>query len=304
MSVVNVATLAEEIYQSAREVDIKGEDEEALKIRLEEAFRREAWSKLGVPRPKYEYRIRTIYGIRRPDALYGLTIFEYKRPGTLKKPSALRSAVEQVKKYIEALRTHEDVRAILNMARKEGLLPRLIGVIIDGYMVYFIEYDPYTGMWREEGPSEIKNNPEIIRRIVRTVIATYRKRLDAKLLAIDFGYESKVARKAVQVFYRKLMNPKSSKTVCLFEEWRTLASQAYALSPQELAKVASYYGLPEKINGEKLFFAIQTYYSLIVKLIAVEVASCFYDAAVASYFDKIRQAIGKPKELKLSLIHI
>jgi hypothetical protein len=69
-------------------------------------------------------------------------------------------------------------------------VPRVAGVILDGYRVMFVDcninfqitcrVEPEVGAYYLDADK--------IRRIVRAVIASYRKRLDAKALALDFGY--------------------------------------------------------------------------------------------------------------------
>jgi hypothetical protein len=77
----------------------------------------------------------------------------------------------------------------------------------------------------------------------------------------------------------------------MFEEWRKIASIAYPLSGEELRKIAIDYGFTEdeakSIDGIKLFYAIQTYYSLILKLLAAETAARFYDNAAGEFLKSL-----------------
>jgi len=70
-------------------------------------------------------------------------------------------------------------------------------------------------------------------------------------------------------------------------------------------KIAVDYGFTEdeakSIDGVKLFYAIQTYYSLILKLLAAETAARFYDSA-ASEFLKSLLRIESCEELRRGLI--
>jgi len=80
-----------------------------------------------------------------------------------------------------------------------------------------------------------------------------------------------------------------------------LTSQAFSISGEELRKIAKDYGFEkmeiEKIDGLKLFFAIQTYYALVIKLLSVEVAARFYNATIATFFEEVKRAIAE-NELK------
>jgi hypothetical protein len=294
----NLRGVVDEIRRIAREVELRRGTEEDLKVNVEKVLDREVWSVLGVPPPKYEYKVRGAEGavVRhyRLDALYGLTIFEYKVPGTLSRVRGREEAVRKLmEEYIPALLNEEEIRRIIEGIRREGLAPRIAGVILDGYSVVFVEYDANAKAFRvdpETGAYPL--DADSLRRIVRVVVATYKKLLNARVLASDFGYRSSVARRAVRAFYNALANPRSERAKVLFEEWRKLASHAYPLSGEQLRKIAEYYGFSreeaERVDGVKLFYAIQTYYALVLKLLAAEVAARFYDSVAGAYIKRLK----------------
>jgi len=308
---VNLIEVANEIRRIAREVELTNGSEEDLKVNIEKLLDQKVWRVLGAPKPKYEFPVKGVKGAvvkhYRLDALYGLTMFEYKRPRTLSKPKDRDEAVEKAKdEYIPALLRDEKIRELIRGIKSQGLVPRVAGVILDGYSVVFIDcnVDSQITCRVEPEVGAYHLDADKLRRIVRVVIASYRKRLDAKALALDFGYVSPVARNAIKVLYNALMNAKSDKTKAMFEEWRKIASIAYPLSGEELRKVAVDYGFTEyeakSIDGVKLFYAIQTYYSLILKLLAAETAARFYDS-VASEFLKNLLRIESCEEIKRRL---
>jgi hypothetical protein len=299
---VNLTDVASEIQRIAREVELTNGSEEDLKVNVEKLLDQKVWSVLGVPKPKYEFLVKGVKGAvvkhYRLDALYGLTIFEYKRPEILSKPKDRDEAVKKVKEeYIPTLLQDERIRELIKSIRDRGLVPRVAGVILDGYNVVFIDcnvdsqlicrVEPETGAYRLDADK--------LRRIIRIVIASYRRRLDAKVLAADFGYTSPIARKAIRVLYNVLINAKD-KTKVLFEEWRKIASIAYPLSGEELRKIATDYGFTKdearSIDGVKLFYTIQTYYSLILKLLAAETAARFYDSAASEFLKSLLRIEG------------
>jgi len=294
---VNLVDVVNEIHKIAREIELANGSEEDLRVNVEKLLDQRVWSVLGAPKPRYEFPVKGVKGAvvkhYRLDALYGLTIFEYKKPGTLSKPKDRDEAVKKVKdEYIPALLQDERIREIVRGIKNQGLIPRVAGVILDGYSVVFIDcnvdsqiicrVEPEVGAYRLD--------VDKLRRIIRVVIASYRKRLDAKALAADFGYSSPIARKAIRILYNVLMNAKH-KTKVVFEEWRKIASIAYPLSGEELRKIAIDYGFTEdeakSIDGVKLFYAIQTYYSLILKLLAAETAARFYDSAASEFLKSL-----------------
>ena len=306
---VNLYEVLSKILEAAREVEVINGTEEDLKVRVERILGENVWSKLGVPNPRYEDRVDAgtyakSYG--RIDALYGLTIFEYKKPNTLKTKERDEALRKLKKAYIPGLLKKDWVKALISRAKEKGLSPRIIGIVFDGYGVIFVEYlveskkfiiDPEVGFYDLRS----ENGVDYLRRIVRLVIATYRKKIDARVLASDFGYSSGIARKAVKTFYYKLINPRSEKTRALFNEWFKTVSQAYPVSGEELRKVAELYGFKgeelEKVDGVKLFYAIQTYYSLILKLLAAEVAARFHDSVASLYIKKLMDVREEPEEL-------
>jgi len=308
---VNLADIVNEIHKIAREIESTNGNEEDLRINVEKLLNQKVWSVLEVPKPRYEFPIKGVKGSvvkhYRLDALYGLTIFEYKKPGTLGRPKNRDEAVRKVKdEYIPALLQDERIREVIRGIKEKDLTPRVAGVILDGYSAVFVDcvVDPQTVCKVEPEVGAFSLDTGKLRRIIRVVIASYRKRLDAKTLAADFGYVSSIARKAIRTLYNTLVNAKSRRTKTMFEEWRKIASIAYPLSGEELIKIAVDYGFIEdevkSIDGVKLFYAIQTYYSLILKLLAAETAARFYDSA-ASEFLKSLLKIESCEELKKQL---
>ena len=295
---VNLVEIVNEIHKIAREVELTNGSEEDLRVNVEKLLDQKVWSVLGVPKPKYEFPVKGAEGavVRhyRLDALYGLTIFEYKRPGTLSRPKDRDETVKKVKdEYIPALLQDERIKELTKTIRNLGFIPRVAGVVLDGHSIVFVDcsidsqivcrVEPEVGVYRLD--------VERLRRIIRVVIASYRKRLDAKALATDFGYASTVARKAIKVLYNMLVNARNGRTKAMFEEWRKIASIAYPLSGEELGKIAVDYGFTKdevkSIDGVKLFYAIQTYYSLILKLLAAETVARFYDSAVSEFLKNL-----------------
>jgi len=221
---VNLIEVANEIRRIAKEVELANGSEEDLRINVEKLLDQKVWSVLGVPKPSYEFPVKGVKGAvvkhYRLDALYGLTIFEYKRPGTLSKPKDRDEAVKKAKdEYIPALLRDERIRELIVGIKSRGLVPRVAGVILDGYSVVFIDcnVDPQVTCRVEPEAGAYRLDADKLRRIVRVVIASYRKRLDAKALASDFGYASPVARNAIRVLYNALTSAKSDKTKAMIE---------------------------------------------------------------------------------------
>ena len=308
---INLQEVANRISEVARRVELVNGSEEDLKVGVEKVLEQSVWRELGIPPPRYEYPLKGLRGAvvkhYRVDAIYGLTIFEYKVPGTLGRVGERERAVEKLRsEYIPALLNDSEVKKIIEEIRAEKLSPRIAGVLLDGYNILFIYYNVDTGEFNVDPPDKPYSvDSESIRKLISIVLASYKKRLDAKALASVFGFHSSVAQKAVRTFYNALQSPHSEKTYTFFEEWKKNISYAYPLSGEELRKIALNYGFSreevEKIDGVKLFYAIQTYYAFILKLIAAEVVARFYDSSANFYIQRLRR---KDLDLKQELANL
>jgi len=96
------------------------------------------------------------------------------------------------------------------------------------------------------------------------------------------------------LFYDKQLNAKSERTKLLFRDWMRLFKQATGYDPNKLKGLMAEYGLTNA-NPDELIFAIHTYYALIMKLIAAEVAYLygegrFYKSYIAELEDKYTES--------------
>ncbi|AKG38298.1 hypothetical protein MA03_02010 [Infirmifilum uzonense] len=251
--------------------------------------------------------------------------FEFKRPYPgLASESVREEAKKQVtEKYIPALLNDENVKAILNQIQQKKLSPVIAGVITDGVRVMFAKYNVDSG--RLEVTDLLNINEDSVRLIVQHITASWRKSLDAATLSAEFGYGSGIAKEAVKTFYNKLKNI-SGRAEDLYKEWVKLVSQTYPGAGAEVSEVAEMYGIEERgVDGSRLFFAIQTYYALILKMLAAEVASRFskseissqgedaqvrearkgfYGSAISSFMDELRKGAGESDRLREALARL
>jgi type II restriction/modification system DNA methylase subunit YeeA len=224
---------------------------------------------------KYEYML--VSGART-DALYGHVVVEFKAPGKLSKESDIQRAKEQVIKYIT-----QEAGSKQNWAR-------YLGVIISD-RIAFVRHDPRTDTWILRGPYDIRG--EVVVKLIEAIRGLMRKPLDVEKLLEDFGPTSPLTRKLVTILYKKLLVSKSLRTRILFEDWMRLFKQATGYKPEvleELPKLASEYGLVGKVDYDALIFSIHTYYALLLKLIAAEIAYLygagrFYKSYIAELDD-------------------
>ena len=141
---VNLAEVVNEIHRIAEEIELTGGSEEDLRVNVEKLLDQKVWSVLGAPKPRYEFPIKGVEGAvvkhYRLDALYGLAIFEYKKPGALGRPKNRDEAVKKVKdERIPALLQDRKIREVIEGIKGRGLTPRVAGVTLDGYNVVSVD---------------------------------------------------------------------------------------------------------------------------------------------------------------------
>jgi methylase of polypeptide subunit release factors len=112
-------------------------------------------------------------------------------------------------------------------------------------------------------------------RLVEAIRGLRRKKLAVDELLRDFGPKSETAVRMVNTFYNKVVGSKSPKVEALFNDWKRLFSQVCAYSPEKLKGLEAEYDLSGEVDYSALLFAVHTYYALVMKLLAAEVAYLF-----------------------------
>ena len=275
---VDAAKIAEEIRQVAQE----SITEEDLRVRIENVLR-SVCEPLGIPWARYERR--TVVSGLRSDALYGNVILEYEHPDAFKTRAGFDRAVEQLKVYI----AEEAERARLP-------LNRFFGVALDGFKIGFVRFSVRLKDWDVEKPVAV--NRYSVLKLLEAIRGLARKPLDADLMIKDLGPGSRVAKDTVNVFYRRIMDAKNGRSRMLFDDWRRVFSQVCAYSPEKIKGLETVYGIgKDKVDYEALLFAVHTYYALVMKLLAAEVAVLFGGFFLKSYTKKLESAYLKSADL-------
>jgi len=213
---------------------------------------------------------------------------EFKKPGVLEKKENFKKAIEQLKKYISA------------HSKSEELLSHYFGVVLDGYKIGFLRFINKEKAWNYQGPYDL--NSQTILKFLEALRGLNKKPLDAKILIKDFGPNSSTAKSAINFLYNKLLESNSERTKILFGDWKRVFSQVCAYSPEKIKGLEKYYDLSNMINPESLLFAIHSYYALIMKIIAAEVAILFSEPYMRSYILRLEDAFLKShKDLKSEL---
>ena len=280
---VDVSNLCAEIRKHASEA----RNEEELKIRIESTLRLilDRW---GIKWASYEHSHK-ISGVRK-DALYGTVIIEYKAPQKLDSKRDFEKGKEQVKRYIS------------EEAGDPQYFGRYFGILLDGYKIAFIRYR--KNEWEDPDlPLEI--SPRTVLRILEAIRGLKRKPIDAEELLIDFGPKSELSKNLILKLYRLIANPKSPRSLMLYEDWRRVFSQVCAYSKDKMVGLIDYYGLrgEENIDVEKLMFSVHTYYTLQMKLLTSEIVTLFADSLLGSYLKRIEEAYYKGSDDMLSELY-
>lgn len=278
---IDIDDLCTEIKRHASE----SRNEEELKIRIESTLK-PILKNWGI-KASYEHAHK-ISGVRK-DALYGTVIIEYKAPKKLDSKRDFEKGKEQVKRYIS------------EEAGDPQYFGRYFGILLDGYNIAFIRHR--KDGW-DEPDSPLPINTRTVLRVLEAIRGLKRKPVDAEELLIDFGPKSELSRELILKLYELLVDPKSSRSLMLFEDWRRVFSQVCAYSKSKMGKLIDYYGLKEQknVDVEKLMFAVHTYYTIHMKLLTSEIVTLFADNLLGSYLKRIEEAYNRgPDNMLLEL---
>jgi hypothetical protein len=280
---VDIEEVANEIRKAASEA----ENEPQLTHDVEYILRSRVLDRLDVPwgrwlPPKAKYEATLISGVR-PDVLYGHVVIEYERPGKFNTPKGFEDAVEQVKMYI-----------IEHSQHLESRWPKYFGVVLDGFKIGFVRYREVLKGFESKGPFDV--NRSTIARLIEAIIGLRRKALNANNLLGDFGPQKTIAQDAIKIFYEKLRRT-TPRTEVLFKDWKRVFSQVCNYDPKKLEKLEETYDfLGKNIDYERLLFSLHTYFALIMKLIAAEVAALYVAPRIWSYLKALEDAYYRGHE--------
>lgn len=279
-------------------------NETDLRIRVEPIVDR-VMAELGIPgdarREKtLDTATNTITFRGRADTMYGAVVIEYEPPRKMATAGGLAHAVKQTREYMLA-------SASATKGHELDALRRHAGIAYDGFQVAFLRptgpYDGTLGLAAQleslipiDGPYPV--NGGSISQFFLYLRALGRKRLDGKALAGVFGPEAKAAGLASQVvahLCNQLADPAlPAKAVLLRDEWMRAFGAVYLQDPakarQDAGLLAKLYGVPAGTKLPTLLFAVQTYYALLMKLLAVEVLSLQAGSLISSQASQIASA--------------
>ena len=257
---------ADQIQEAAKFAD----KEEEIRIEAENllAFvKRDAGVEL---KGRHEYTIAK----GRADSVYQRVIIEYKNPsdpgariGPGKDAPGNAKVVKQIKDRFRGLE------------RDEGQpLNSLFGVGLDGKHFIFVTYRDND--WRVEDPVPVTRHSAS--RFLWALFNLGRKGKPYKpeYLSLDFGSQSKLAQDSVKALYDAICATESAKARVFLDQWKILFSEVCGYDvddPSDKVKeLASAYLVPLKgLKPAELFFALQTYFAIFMKILAAEIMVYF-----------------------------
>jgi SAM-dependent methyltransferase len=226
---------------------------------------REFGEEIGIP---LQMQVECTLTTGRADTVFNRVVVEYKRPGTLKKnpDAATRQAVDQIKRHLEGLAEgeHHEYR-------------RLAGVVFDGHFLIFVRY--IGGRWVVETPTEANRHAlerfltwlaEVSSGIALTPENPYR----------DFAIEQPRTQKILSGLFHALqsaLNQQDNLVARLYEQWRLFFSEAIdyseafggrKLEPLKKWVARTSLNVTNPQDAERFFFALHSYFALLVKLLA------------------------------------
>lgn len=208
----------------------------------------------------------------RADTVFNQLILEYKKPGVIKENNEKnRKLIDQVKHYIEDLAKEE--------RWKED---RLLGVAFDGNYFLFIRK---VGRWIEEEPI-----PVSVASVERFLLTLEKLTTKAALVpdnlirdfAVGAGSLNYIASNTIKAFYFALTKNVDPKVKVFFEQWALQFAEVHgAIENKKFDAETLFKSYGFKKNEQKdfdflaFFFALDTYYGLLMKLLAYQVVG-FY----------------------------
>lgn len=242
-----ISSLVQDRMKSTKtEEDVRFALESILSIEL---------PKLGIP---YQALYETTIGSGRLDSLFGHLFIEYKKPKYL--IHHFKEVVDEKKRYIK------DLASKFNCSED-----RLIGVLFDGTRIAFLRKDA-EGKERVTGLLPVTDNS--IAQLISYIHSLSFKALIAKNILDDFGPESKIASKVLNVLWFSFKERKDTRTSMFFNEWKRLFGQVSGFGTGgelNLAQEAKMFGitLNSKEDYPSFVFVLHTYYSIVIKFLAL-----------------------------------
>jgi SAM-dependent methyltransferase len=233
-----------------------------------------------------------LIGKGRADTLYNRLIVEWESPRSLRQPARRQHALNQL-------------HALAQETARQNRLRRVGCVAFDGETFLFARY--WDDEWHPEDPVPLSGWS--LRRFLKMLIALETGRaLIAENLFADFALggegTDKLPQRVTQTLYtaiRSALRENNHLAIRLFEQWEQQFSQAtgYRQKAEQLVKSDEFHrladgmgiGLKEaEAHLSQVLFCLQTYYALLVKLLAWLTVSRYLGGRLGSPLAQLKDA--------------
>ncbi len=233
---------------------------------------------------QYEEKTGNIHVVtkKRQDATYGKVIIEYEPVGKLSTLYGKKHAIKQIK---------DDYLSSYPKSQRRDM----VGIVFDGRTVIFVR-------WVEDDWDfdERKFGKQSFDMVINYLVGLYK--ISFKELPSQFGFNRAETRETLRILYEKSFKD-NKRAEMLFNEWNLRFSSIYgnAFNKEKIKKhfrvFAKEIGIGD-VEGNRLVFAIHTYYALIVKMIASEVTKNLFEYAPKSYIKTLLESNDLRNDLR------
>lgn len=234
----------------------------------------------------------------RADSIYSDIIFEFKTPKKFNTKKGIDEAIFGRDDRDRGLFTYLVNFSLEELGKGDAnyfdyILLSKVGIAFDGTIFVFFRYKESSSETElfiknktKTFPTEIKSKRQInyeieivkdfdlgIKKLLLFLRSTKRKRLSSENLLNSFSSNSKITKDSITYLYKLLNNNIKSNTriKTLFEEWNRIFGDIYGEEETDFTKyteeLIKMYSLPKKIEIRSTLFVLQTYYSIVIKLL-------------------------------------
>jgi len=204
----------------------------------------------------------------RADTVFNRLILEYKKPGVIHSNNEKnRKLTSQVKGYIEDLAKEERWKE-----------KRLLGVAFDGHYFLFIRK---VGRWIEENPIAVSDESVERFLLILEKLTTKAALVPDNLIrdfAVGAGSLNYIASNTIKAFYFALTKNVNERVKVFFEQWALQFAEVHGAIENkkfDAETLFKSYGFKKEEQRDfdflAFFFALDTYYGLLMKLLAYQV---------------------------------
>ena len=234
----------------------------------------------------------------RADSIYQDIIFEFKTPKKLKTEKGINEAIYGRDEKDRGL-FHYLVNFSLEQIKNSNddyfkyILTSKVGVGFDGSKFIFCRFKKSDSSIQVKHDYKTKDFPKTIsekqnldfeieiidnfelgiKKLLLFARSTKRKILSAENLLLSFSSSSELSKNNIKYLYELLEKSltTNNRIKTLFDEWNRIFGDIYGKQETDFTKfksdLISMYSLPKNIEIRKCLFVLQTYYSIVIKLL-------------------------------------